>query len=233
MPVAYRNISLSVILIILGVQWGFYKNYSSQFPDFINKTYIIHIHGMLWMSWLVLLVIQPFLIQTGRIQLHRKIGQLAYIIGPALIIFLYLAGRESYGRFMAAAPEPVALKFIVLDARGLISFTIFWSLAMFYRKDSAAHMRYMIASGLLAIGPGVGRGLVNSFHFDFDSVFKTLDLINLAITGALLANDLYRKKNAKPFLLIFIVFLAGAILWQIRNTEAWRLIAKSYANLFY
>jgi len=233
MPKVYRYTSLFMILIIMGAHWGFYKYYISQFPNFINKTTIIHIHGALWMTWLALLVVQPFLIYTGRPQLHRAIGKVAYVHGPLLILFLFLAGRESYWRIMENANEQAALKFIVLDSRGLFSFAIFWTLAMLFRKHPASHMRYMIATGLLAIGPGIGRGLVNSFNLDFDTVFKTLDLVNLAIVGCLLGNDLYKKKNYKPFLVVFIVFLVGAVMWRMRDSDEWQSLAKVYATLFY
>mgnify|MGYP001812777120 CR=1 FL=1 len=229
----YRNISLFIILIIIGVQWGFYKNYISQFPDFIDKTNIIHIHGALWMSWLVLLVVQPFLINTGRIQLHRTIGKVSYVLGPLIVLFLFLVGKDSYWRAIEKITEHEALVFLVLDSRGLISFTIFWGLAMLYRKESASHMRYMIATGILAIGPGVGRGLINSFDLDFGTTFIIVDLINLAIVGFLLGYDIYNKKNYKPFLVVFIVLLIGAFLWTIRDSDAWQSLARTYATLFY
>ncbi|MCW5518171.1 hypothetical protein [Muriicola sp. Z0-33] len=229
----YRNISLFIILIIIGVQWGFYKNYISQFPDFIDKTNIIHIHGALWMSWLVLLVLQPFLIITGRIQLHRTIGKVSYVLGPLMILFLFLVGKGSYWRTIENFTEHDALVFLVLDSRGLISFAIFWGLAMLYRKESASHMRYMIATGILAIGPGVGRGLINSFDLDFGTTFIIVDLINLAIVGFLMGYDIYNKKNYKPFLVVFIVLLIGTFLWTIRDSDAWQSLAKTYATLFY
>lgn len=229
----YRNISLFIILIIIGAQWGFYKNYISQFPDFIDKTNIIHIHGALWMSWLVLLVAQPFLINTGRIQLHRTIGKVSYVLGPLIILFLFLVGKEDYWRTIENFTEHQALVFLVLDSRGLISFTIFWGLAMLYRKESASHMRYMIATGILAIGPGVGRGLINSFDLDFGTTFIIVDLINLAIVSFLLGYDIYNKKNYKPFLVVFIVLLIGAFLWTIRDSDAWQSLARTYATLFY
>ena len=94
-------------------------------------------------------------------------------------------------------------------------------------------MRYMIATGILAIGPGVGRGLVNSFNFEFGTAFIILDLINLAIVGFLLGYDIYKKKNYKPFLVVFIFLLIGAFLWQIRNSEAWQSLGRTYATMFY
>ena len=229
----YRNISIFIILVLIGVQWGFYKNYTSQFPNFIDKTNIIHIHGALLMSWLVLLIVQPLLIQTGRTQLHRTIGKLSYVLGPLIIIFLFLVGKGSYWRHIGKFPEHDVLAFIVLDSKGLISFAIFWALAMLYRKDSASHMRYMIATGILAIGPGVGRGLINSFGVWFGTAFTITDLIVLAIVGSLLGYDIYKKKNYKPFLVVFIVFLIGAFLWQVRDSDAWQSFAKSYVAMFY
>jgi hypothetical protein len=55
----------------------------------------------------------------------------------------------------------------------------------------------------------------------------------VAIVGFLLGYDIYRKKNYKPFLVVFIVFLIGALLWQVKDSAAWQSFAKSYAALFY
>jgi hypothetical protein len=121
----YRNTSIFIILIIIGVQWGFYKNYTSEFPNFMDKTSIIHIHGALLMSWLVLLMVQPLLIKTGRTQLHRTIGKVSYVLGPLIIIFLFLVGKGSYWRSIGKFPEHDILADIVLDSRGFISFAIF------------------------------------------------------------------------------------------------------------
>src|SRR5574343_499714 len=229
----YRYTSLFIIIVILGVQWGFYKYYTSQFPNFVDKTYTIHIHGALWMAWLSLVVIQPLLIWKKRAALHRAIGKVSYLLGPMLIGFLFLAGQGSYWKIIKFENEHEALKFIALDSRGLISFIIFWSLAMLKRKQPAAHMRYMIGTGILAIGPGFGRALVNSFNFDFGVVFTILDLFNLILVGSLLAYDIRQKQNPRPFMIMFLVFLAGGFAWQIRDTDLWQTIAKSYATMFY
>ena len=229
----YRNSALFVILIMIGIQWGFYKNYTSEFPNFTDKTVTIHIHGALLMMWLVLLIVQPLLIKTGRVQLHRTIGKVSYVLGPLIIIFLFLIGRGAYLRSVGKFPEQEILVPMVLDIRGFLSFAIFWALAMIYRKDSSSHMRYMIATGILAIGPGVGRGLINSFGVGFGNALTITDLLSLAIVGFLLSYDIYRKKNYKPFLVVFIVFLIGALLWQVRDSNAWQSFARSYAAIFY
>ena len=108
MDKAFRNTSIFIVLIIIGVQWGFYHPYTSQFPKFVDKTNIIHIHGILLMSWLCLLVIQPFLISTGRTQLHRTIGKSSYVLGPLIILTIFLIGRSSFNRHMGEVPIEAA-----------------------------------------------------------------------------------------------------------------------------
>jgi hypothetical protein len=90
----------------------------------------------------------------------------------------------------------------------------------------------MIATGIIAIGPGVGRGLI-SLRVGFGPAITITDSIEVAIPAALLIYDIYKKKNYKPSLLILIVFLIGGFLWQIRATEAWQSFAKAYASLLY
>ena len=104
---------------------------------------------------------------------------------------------------------------------------------MISRKLPDSHMRYMIATGILAIGPGVGRGLGHSFGLDLGTAITITDILDLAIVGGLLGVDVYRKKNYKPFLTVSFVLLIGSALWQLRDTDGWQAFAKYYAELFY
>lgn len=229
----YSNTAIFIFLILLGTQWGFYHPYTSQFPHFKDKTNLIHIHGALLMTWMLLLIAQPLLIRAGKAHLHRKIGKVSFVLGPLIIISLFLIGRGGYLRGQGQVPEYMMLDFIVLDMRGFISFAIFWAMAMIYRKKPDTHMRYMIATGILAIGPGVGRGLSNSFGLEVWDALTITDVLTLVIVGVLLGFDLYKKKNYKPFLTVFLVILFGAILWQIRDSTFWQTFAKYYAQFFY
>lgn len=228
----YRNTVILIVLIIVGVQWGFYAPYTSQFPNFKNSTTVIHIHGALLMTWLLLLIVQPLLIHFNKPALHRNIGKISYVLGPLIILFIFLVGKGSYGRSLGKAPEQVILAVMALDIRGLVSFAIIWALAMIYRKTPAAHMRYMIATGILGIGPGVGRGLVSSGMSLWDALTIT-DVLGLLIVGILLTIDIIRKNNYKPFLIVFLLLMIGAVIWQMRDSDLWQSFARSYAQLLY
>lgn len=156
------------------------------------------------------------------------------VAGPGNYYFVVSYGQNGFDR---AAEAGVSIHrnftFIVLDMRGLLSFAIFWVLAMLHRKHGHVHMRYMIATGILAIGPGVSRGLGVSFGFSLGTAMTITDILDLLIVGLLLIIDLNRKKNYKPFLTVFSVLLIGTILWQLRDSTLWQSFAKTYSGLFY
>lgn len=229
----YRISALFIVLIMIGVQWGFYETYTSQFPNFENSTTVIHIHGALLMSWLTLLVVQPMLIYYKKAKLHRSIGKASFVLGPMIIISLFLVGRGGYWRGLGNVPEVFNLGVMALDIRGLVSFAIFWALAMAYRKTPSAHMRYMIATGILAIGPGVGRGLIASFDLSLYTAISVTDVLELVIVGTLLGVDLVKKNNYIPYLMVFLILLVGKVLWQIHDTDLWQNFARTYAEFLY
>ena len=186
------------------------------------------------MIWLALLFVQPLLIMTGRNQLHRTIGKSSYVIGPLIIISLFLVGRAAYfNDIQSSAPMNINLAIRALDIRGFFSFALFWALAMINRKNSSAHMRYMIGTAMLAIGPGVGRGLMNSFGLSLWDALAITDVIDIVIVSVLLGYDVYKRKNPAPYLVILAVLIVGAIMWQLRLSTAWQAFAGKWAALFY
>lgn len=233
MSKVYRNTAILAVLIILGVQWGFYKTYTSQFPEFKDATSVIHIHGALLMAWLVMLVVQPILIAIGKNNLHRKLGQISWVLGPAVILMIYLVGRGAYNRFPQFQGKPEGLIPMALDIRGLFSFAIFWAMAMIYRKEHTTHMRFMMATGILGIGPGLGRALINSLHVPFFNAIFITDMISIFLVVLLLVFDIYKKKPFWPFLVVLAVLLVGGLMWVYSDSEGWMNFAEWYAKKLY
>jgi len=68
---------------------------------------------------------------------------------------------------------------------------------------------------------------------EFTTALTITDILDLAIVGLLPGIDIYKKKNYKPFLVLFLLLLVGAGLWQVRDSAAWQGFARTYARLFY
>src|ERR1700710_317251 len=96
METGYKNVSLLFVVILGIVVLGFFKTYFGLFPSFNNVTLIQHIHGLLFTTWFLLLVIQPLLIRNGKYKAHRIIGRFTYVLVPCIIISIHFIAREAY-----------------------------------------------------------------------------------------------------------------------------------------
>ena len=83
----YKYLGYFLLLLIPLTFAGFYKTYIGQFPDFEEKIdSFIHFHALIASLWILILIIQPFLILNKKYAAHRTIGKLSYILFPLLIL---------------------------------------------------------------------------------------------------------------------------------------------------
>jgi hypothetical protein len=150
MDKSYRYLGYFFLLLIPLTIAGFFKTYIVQFPNFEEDiTYFIHAHTFIATLWIGILIVQPFLILNKKFAVHRKIGKISYVVFPLLILsFVPQIIRT------ANSDNPKNLFFSLADGLLLI---IFYSLAVYYRKISSRHMRYMIATTIVFLGPTIGR----------------------------------------------------------------------------
>src|SRR5260370_5568926 len=64
---------------------------------------VIHIHGAVFSSWVLLLLAQTSLVAAGRVDLHRRLGLLGFGLACLLVIVGLLAATDSLARHFAAA----------------------------------------------------------------------------------------------------------------------------------
>ena len=153
---AYKNVSYFFVAILAILVFGFYKSYFSKFPTFAEFTNVHHAHTLLLLLWFGMLIIQPILIYQKRLDLHRLLGKASYVLVPLIVWSMLVAMRTQYVNNLQRMPEAQNIAFLYLPASALIPFVALYSLAIVYRKKPALHMRYMIASAVALLGPGVG-----------------------------------------------------------------------------
>jgi len=227
-----------VISLIVLIHFGFYESYIKHFPSFkpgvnfgvpFEFNLIMHLHGMVMMGWVLMLLIQPILIRTGRTDLHRLVGKLSYVLAPLVVFFLYLANKDAYNRALQAVGETQAVGVISLIFPGLVFFSVLYALAMYYRKQPRLHMRFMISTAFLFIPPALDRALIHYFQLPGYDVGSNIEL---AIIGAVVLFDSIKTKRVSPFLVVFCFELLHKILWHSRETEAWQAVGRAIANIF-
>src|SRR5947209_9728116 len=52
----------------------------------LNFALIVHLHAAAYTGWLVLLATQVWLVRTGRVAVHRRLGFVALVLLPAMLV---------------------------------------------------------------------------------------------------------------------------------------------------
>lgn len=208
MDKSYKYLGYFFLLLIPLTIAGFYKTYINQFPNFEkNITYFIHIHAFIATVWIGILIAQPFLIVKKKFALHRKVGKISYVVFPLLILsFLPQMIRT------ANSSHPKYLFYSLADCSLLI---IFYTLAVYYKRISARHMRYMIAATLVFLGPTVGR--IGPILLGWSEIL-TQNVQYGIIYLILISLFLYDKANGKkfqPYVTAMSLFMLHQIAYHI------------------
>ena len=96
-------------LLILGTVFlGFAKTYflAGVFHAPL-KSWILHVHGAVFSSWILLLIAQTSLIAADRVDLHRRLGLAGFSLACLMIVVGLAAGMDSLRRdFGGFANDP-------------------------------------------------------------------------------------------------------------------------------
>ena len=231
--IPYSGISMFFIIVLSLITWGFYKTYIIFFPSFTGFNNLQHFHGAMMAIWMAFLIIQPLLIRSGRVTIHRAIGKLSYIVAPLLVVSIFLVSRMVYHRPEPVVPHEQKIAMIALSIPFLIGFVIFYSLAIINRKETYKHMRYMIATSFLMIAPGLGRALIIYYNFSLHDSVNYCNYLVMAIAGGLLINDIVKKRSYSPFAVVLLVFVLMHLAWNFRDSVVWQNIGEAFARFFF
>ncbi len=234
MEQGYRKVVFFFLAIILLTLPGFYKSYFSLFPDFPGLKNIHHMHAVALLAYLTLLIVQPILISQKKISLHKAIGKFSYALVPLIFASLILVYHNQYLRMvLEGKPESETLAFVFAPTTDAIPFLIFYVLAMLNTKKTPVHMRYIMATGVVAAGPGFGRIFIYSLGMDVFAAIQIVMLTTLLTFVALILYDRKRKASFRinPYTIAFVIWLIPNILITFfPQTELWQRFASGVVN---
>ena len=199
MEKVYRNSHYFFISVLFMVFIGFWKTYFSKFPTFEGITTPMQFHGIMSLIWLSIMIIQPILIRQNQLELHRKIGQLSYIAVPLLILSMVILMRLA---FMRNTPPIIGqLDTSMIGIADIIFFLFCYGMAIYYRKNTQYHARYMVLSILPFMNPAWGR-------IDLPG-----PILALIIMIGLLIYERFHKKVYRPYALALPLYFTVYVLF--------------------
>ena len=186
---------------------AFYKPYFQFFPNFEGIKGTIHFHTFVAAIWLGLLFVQPLLIYRKKYGTHRLVGKISYAWFIVFIAsFIPLMINVAHSEF------PQALLFSVADVTLLL---LFYFLAIYHRKATPLHMRYMILAAIVFLGPTVGR--IGGIWLNLPPLMSQglQYLIIALILAFLIYQDRSKKGTRKAYYLGAIIYSIHALVFYI------------------
>lgn len=226
LPGDHRFFSLMAIVTAVTIVAGFFNTYAPKVMTGAPLPPIIHLHAVVFTSWLVLFVAQTTLVLNGRTAVHRRLG-VAGVVLAALMLVVGTTTAITVARLghrgIPGVEFPDAEGFLLLNLTATIVFATLVGAGWYFRRSSQTHKRLMLtATAGALVGPGVSR---LPFASGRPPVIAVLALAFL-IAGPVY--DLVTRRRVHPaYVWGGLLAIAGIppIVSQLSATAAWHSIA--------
>lgn len=152
--VFYTGMSLAAVATVFV---GFAPTYYlGAYFQAAQLTPLVHLHGLVFSSWILLFFTQTVLVASRRTDLHRRLGP----IGAALAVLLVVVGLTTAivsARRNFAAGNEGALTFLAIPFGDMVVFSILAAAAIYYRRSSEAHKRLMLLATISILDAAIAR----------------------------------------------------------------------------
>lgn len=224
----YTNSSTLFIGLLVISFIAFWPTY---FSIFFSSNFYIHFHASFAILWFVMLIVQPYLIKSRRLDLHRLIGKASYLVAPIVVISIVLLAHSRIN----AAPEsfyPVQTYILYLQISLALLFAITYGFAVYYRKTKPVHARLMVATSFTFIDPIFARFFnIVAPQAAWNNQMITFMMVNLIlITLSILDRKNRKAKWVYPSLLVLYLIVEIPIFFDLTSLTWWQAFAKWFTS---
>ena len=151
----YTGMAAAFVLTVFA---GFARTYYLR-PYFgaASLSPLLHLHGVVFTSWLVLLFTQTALVAANRTGVHRRLG----VAGGVLAVLMVLVGcataviRAKIVEVPPGSPSPLA--FLVIPLGDMLVFAGLVGAGFYYRRRPDVHKRLMLLATIAILPAATAR----------------------------------------------------------------------------
>jgi hypothetical protein len=189
---------------------------------------IIHIHGAVFSTWILLLITQTSLVAAGRVDIHRRLGIAGFFLACLMVILGVLAATDGLSRPNTASGID-AKTFYIIPMTDMLIFAVLVFFAFRARFNPSAHKRIIIIAT-------VGIAIAAFSRWPFAFVHRkplVAALLSYSFLLILAAYDWWSTRKIHPATIWAGAFLilVQQIRFPIGQTAAWHAFATWAQNL--
>lgn len=183
---------------------------------------LLVVHGLLFSSWIVLLIAQTTLVAAGRVELHRRLGVAGAAIAALMVVVGTLTALSAARR---SSTSNSALEFLIVPLADMVVFGTLVGTAVRLRRRAEAHKRLMILATIALLPAAVAR-LPLAF-IQHGGSLEVFAVVNIPLV-ACVVYDLITRRRVHPALLVGGGFLVASqpLRVALGGTELWLTFAR-------
>lgn len=217
----YVWVAIFIPIIVLA---GFARTYylKGLFGSQALPGLLVHLHGIVMTSWVVLFVVQVWLVAARRIRLHQRLGLLGAVLA-ALVLFVGVVTAISAAA-RGSSPGPLPLQFLVIPLGDMLVFAILVGTALYFRRRINVHKRLMLLAAVNLLTPAIARIPLQFIETGGPLVFFGLtDLCLLACV----VFDTFKHRRLHPVFVWGTLFIVASqpLRLMLSGTDAWMRFA--------
>jgi len=228
-----RFFSAMAVAIVVTALAGFARTYFLRpllpvpTPAPMALTPLIHLHGLLFTGWVLLLLVQVRLVAAKQIALHRQMG----VAGAAMAGLMVVVGTLTalYGVVRGVAPFGIdPRRFMIVPLFSILLFVVFVVAGVRARRDPQSHKRLMLLATIAILPPAIARWVL-LLGLGPPVVFAVATLLLMP----LIAWDLKTRRRLHPVTLWggLLVVISGPLRLALAQTNGWLVVSNWLVGL--
>ena len=182
----------------------------------------IHVHAVVFSSWILLLIAQTSLVAGGRVDLHRKLGMAGVVLASLVVIVGPWAATDQLVR-QAGPVGRDARAFYLIPLSNIVAFGVLFLFAFRARFNPAAHKRLILVATTALLPAAITRWHLAIIHHKAPLAIR----VSYVFLLILLAYDLWATRRIYRATLWASAFLIAVheAAFPIGGTAIWHAFA--------
>jgi hypothetical protein len=107
--------------------------------------FLLHVHALVFSSWLLLLIVQTTLISNGRVRIHKRLGIIGAILAASIVVMgVAVAIRGARDGWAPGGPFSSPIEFMAVSLGDIAVFASLIGAGLVLRRHAETHKRLMI-----------------------------------------------------------------------------------------
>lgn len=190
---------------------------------------LVHVHGLVMTSWVLLFVAQVSLVATGRTRTHQRLGILGAVLAALVFVIGVLTALSAAARGVTAGPP--ALQFLVVPLGDMLVFAVLIATALYFRRRRLdMHKRLMLLAAVSLLPAAIARIPLSFITTGGPLAFFGLTNLFLLVCVAF---DTIRNRRLHPAFLwgTLLIIASQPLRLMLAGTDVWMRLATALVRL--